>query len=821
MALDSSSSNPAALLTALVAPAAIVGLALAWLGRVDPEAAAAADAPEVKACLETMDKGDDVVLVGNSKSGTDIDRPALAKALGVTQIAKLGAPGSSAPLWYAAVERCAYEAGHTPRLVIVYGVAGAMLRTTMDSELERLLLAPYLGADEPVLDAKVFGGASSPFWSRVRTRKTTLVLGLQHGVRDLVAGLFFAPPGEGTLLERGRATAEPALAQVLGEAAGEDATTQHRAIPIAEGDAAAAGPARTVADTLIPDLVALATAHGSRIVFVQAPLAASKAATYDKADPALVRDMVAALNAAGAGFVDLTTLDLPASAYGDGIHMNANGRARLTTALAERLRGLDALTAGSSFAAALLPRAPAVIRREGAPPSLPALGAPTRGPQACGWTASLEGLDGASDTVLGRAGLSSVSPIRLFEDGAPLAPHATKEAFDLACAGGFSHQSGMVKFSPTGGPAEVVATRTYTVALSDAVPLQDPFGRDAWWVYPGTTLVVEAPDGWDPPLDGFGVAVATHVAIPGAGAATVRVGGVSAPLTIVETVGTATVHAPSPAGPWRVEVASPADGPWLLVRSVVAGTDAAPWYALGTPDEGRVVSVLKGSVTYDGAPPAIGALGRVFPTKGGGWRVETTDLGAPNGDTVYRATGISACSPIRLLEDGAPLAQPNAPVRLVPTTAGAWAHTAFGVLFSTSDLTSPLANGRAYTAALNPERPCRTGRWLYPGDHATFAVPDNLLGRLAEGATRLDLTANAFGGDTSAALTVRVRVGDAELLSTTTAVGGLDAAPPRFSLTTPVPRDAKGVVVELSTPPGAPFVMVTGLDLIEPPKPIF
>ena len=125
MALDSSSSNPAALLTALVAPAAIVGLALAWLGRVDPEAAAAADAPEVKACLETMDKGDDVVLVGNSKSGTDIDRPALAKALGVTQIAKLGAPGSSAPLWYAAVERCAYEAGHTPRLVIVYGVAGA------------------------------------------------------------------------------------------------------------------------------------------------------------------------------------------------------------------------------------------------------------------------------------------------------------------------------------------------------------------------------------------------------------------------------------------------------------------------------------------------------------------------------------------------------------------------------------------------------------------------------------------------------------------------------------------------------------------------
>ncbi len=807
----------------MLAPAAIVGAALGLLGRPDEDAAEAPIPAELAVCLQAAERADDgVIVVGNSKSGTDIDRPTLAKAIGVATVEKIGGPGSAAPLWYAALERCVFEEGHRPKLVIVYGTAGAMLRATLDSEFERLLVAPYLGESEPVLEAKVFGGeASSPFWSRVRTRKTTLVLALQHGVRDLVSGLFFAAPKGGGLLADGRAYAEPALEKVLGADATADAVARHRAIPVAEAGAdAIAARDTTVAATLVPDLVALARAAGTRIVFVQAPVSPAKAETYDKADPALVRELVATFNAEGAGFVDLTTLDLPASAYGDGIHMNSAGRARVTAALGERLRALDALAA-DAFPAAPLPRVPAEVRRDGTPPALPTPGEPKRGPWTCGWQIGLPGLAGISDSVLARLGVGQVSPLRLLEDGAPLAPHGTRDEFDLACAGAFNHQNGAIKFSPRGGPADVVPSRTYTVGLSDELPLRDPFGREAWWVYPGTTLRADAAEGWADPVDGFAVRVEAVVAIPGASPATLSWEGGSAPVVAEGIDGEATVAGPAPEGPWSVEVRSPPDGPWLLVRRVVAGTSAAPWYLVGAADAGRTVDLLKGDVAYAGAPPAIGSLGRIFPAKDGGWRIEADALGVPNGEEVARMSGISACSPLTIAEDGVPLPAPNTAPRLVLETPGAWQHTAFGVRFVTVDGSSPLENGRAYTAHLDPARKCRSAWWLYPGDVARFTLPARRLGTFSRGATRLELTAAALGDAGTSALTARVLVGDEEHFAGTAPLAGIDRAPPSWTLARAVLPTSPDLTVELSVPADGPFTLITALALFEPGRPAF
>ncbi|MDP2313483.1 MAG: hypothetical protein Q8P41_11305 [Pseudomonadota bacterium] len=816
--------SPASALLAVLMPVAIVAGTLGYWGRADAPGEGAAEPPEVTACLQTVERaGDDVVIVGNSKAGTDVDRAVLARALGVKDIAKVGGPGSSAPLWYASLERCVFEAGHTPKLVIVYGTAGAMLRTTLDSELERMSLARYLGDNEPVLDQKVFGGEPvSPFWQRVRTRKTSLLQGFQHGIRDGIAGLFFAPPSPDGLLAAGRAHAVPALEKVLGADAGAEAVTRHRAIPIAEAATAERTARDTdVADTLVPDLVALAHDHGARIVFAQAPLSAAKVDVYDRSDPALVRAMVDALNQAGAGYLDLADLRLPPSAYGDGIHMNSSGRTTLSAALADRLVAMGAMGA-APFGPAPLPRSPATVTRRGEPPTLPAPPAPKRGPWECGWQLNVKGLEGISDTVLGKAGIGAASPLLLAEDGTPLLPHAAREAFDLSCAGGFSHQAGSVKFSPTGGPAEVVPSRAYTLALSDDVPLRDPFGRELYWVYPGTTLRADAAQGFDAPVDGFAVYVEAHVAIPGTSPATVSWVGGSAPLAVEGAAGSATVAGAAPTAAWGVEVTSPPDGPWLLVRRIVAGTDAAPWYLLGAPDSGRTVEMLRGELAYAAAPPPLGPLGKALPTREGGFRFEATALGAPDGDTVYKQSGISACSPVVVLEDGVPLPAPNSPLRIVKEGGGAYAHTAFGILFSAPDGASPIESGRTYTAILNPDRACRSGRWIYPGDIARFTVGADPLRRLSTAATRLDLTVSAFGGtDPTAAMTARVIVGTETVFEGTAPFATLDATPPSWVLPVPIPATAEGVVVELSTPAGAPFAMVTALSLVEPPRAAF
>lgn len=813
----------------MVAPVVIVGTVLAYLGRPDeavPGAAGAVD-PVVASCVRSLKReGDDVVVIGNSKTGTDIDRAALSRALGVKGIGTVGRPGSGAPLWHAALERCAYEEGRRPKLVVVYATAGAMLRTTLESELERLAIAPFLGESEPVLERKVFGGErASPFWQRVGTRKTEAVLGLQHGVRDTVAGLFFAPAGAagaeaGGLLADGRAYAEPALEAVLGADAAED--TRHRAIPIAESGTSA-GPAGepSVADTLVPDLVALARANGARVVFVRAPVADSRVATYDLVDPELLRQMVVALNEGGAAYVDLTGLGLPATAYGDGVHMSPAGRTLLTAALATRLAELDALGT-RPFAPAPVPRAPAKFARIGAPPALPTPTAPTRGPWDCGWQLTVRSLAGVSDPALERLGVGSVSPLALYEDGAPLSPHANRDAFDLSCAGAFSHQGPIVKFSPTGGPADVVPTRAYTLGLSEDFPLRNTAGAEVWWVYPGTTLRAEVVEGWEGPGEGFAVRVEAVVALPGAAPATLAWDGGVGPLRGDGTAAAVTVAGEAPRGPWGVEVRSPPDGPWLLVRRMVAGTGAEPWHLLGSVDTGTTVDFLKGKAIFPAEVPHVGPLGPISPTADGGWRFDTSALGVPDSEVINARSGLNRCSPARVSEDGVPLAAPNIGLGKLAETDGAYAHTAAGILFNTSDRSAPTTNGRAYTAALDPGRMCATSRWLYPGDVTRFRVGPRQLWALATGATHLRLSAVSFdGGSPAAALTARLFVGGEAVFTTTLPLAGIDAAPADHALPAPVGRDSEDVFVELSVPPDAPFTLVSALALMQPPRPAF
>jgi hypothetical protein len=228
------------------------------------------------------------------------------------------------------------------------------------------------------------------------------------------------------------------------------------------------------------------------------------------------------------------------------------------------------------------------------------------------------------------------------------------------------------------------------------------------------------------------------------------------------------------------------------------------------------VNLLKGTITYASPPAVLPPLPKARPAGGKMFQVKVPDPAVPDSEIVFRTAGITSCTPVLLLEDGKPLPIPGVPVTEVKEKGeGRYVHKMFGIGFSTVDGTSPLENGRVYTAVLDPTRQCRAGRWLYPGDVATFALGGKPLRALTKAASRLDLALTAFG-DSPGPLTVRIRAGDTVVLDTTVPLVDLQAHPPRIDLPIPLPRDTADLQVELSTPVGAPYVIVSGATLVEP-----
>ena len=815
----SSSSAPQRLL-AVIAPLAIVGAVLGWWGRPDPADDVAPVA--VTACKEQLARdGADVVVFGNSKARSDLDLTPIGKALDVTKISRLNVNGTRAPVWYAMMERCLADV--SPKLIIVYGTLGSMVRVTLESELERNSMAELRGQNDPVLVRKVFGGdVASPFWDRVRARRTALHQGFQQGTRDLVAGFFFAPPGEDGLLAAGAAYAGPALERVLGEDAGGDVARRARAVPIAERSEEAA-EARELGfeDTLVPDFVALANARGARILFVNAPMSPSWQAHYEVIPAALTRATIEGLNELGAGYIDLSRIGLPDAAFADGIHMNNTGRARTTAALAERLADVGATGTGA-FARAMVPSEPPTGRRTGTPPSLPPLTL-TRGPWDCGWQAPVPGLAPISDATLGAAGIGALSPLLVLEDGKPLTPHATRDTFDLTCAGASNHQGGVVKFSPTGGPADVARTRTYTLGVAEDMPMRDAIGNEGWWVYPGTTLTLDFPGPWDGPAEGFRVAVEGYAA-GGAGAVTLEAGRVTATLARGAERASAVLAPDAPTAPWSLTVTSPSDGPWFLVNRVVVGTPTEPWYAVGTPEKRRSVELVGAPARYGAPPdplPEAALVGAPKQFARGLWYIDAPDLGVPYWEIIRDTVSIAGCSPVRLSRDGEPMPGPDTPpADLMDKGAEGYNHADRRLYLGAGAGRTP--EGHRYAVSLDEARACRNARWIYPGDTLTLTPNPQALDRLTAPAELLELGLAAVTRDpTSERARVRFSRGAEVLVDAEVALGDLARTPARWPLAAQVERGAEGLVLEISTSDAAPYLVLTSVTLAQAARPPF
>jgi hypothetical protein len=379
--------------------------------------------------------------------------------------------------------------------------------------------------------------------------------------------------------------------------------------------------------------------------------------------------------------------------------------------------------------------APLQVERVGQAAPLPALPAPKA--DGCKRTFVVGELQGLGNRALfDQSGLGNASPVVLLRDGQPLRAHVQPD--DQACDDTFIHGSLSVL-------AQVTADGAWSLGWSPELPLLTrERNKDVpvWWVYPGTTLRVRGEEAG--PIGVFAEATA-------GGSWTLQAAGAQAELA-AGAAGTVRGAIVAGSAPWTLEITAPPDGAALAVRGVVVGHGDAATVVIGERPPAGVRLVggpSQAKATAKAPPPAIPGGGGVKPdTKPGPQprgRLELGALGELAPGVIVDRAGAPGCSPLLVLEDNKPVGPAHAPVKDVLANGhGAWAIQPGTALVTASDGSDPAKNGRSYTLALDADRACRGGVWVYPGDEVTVSVEGLKAG--AGGATQLALTARPFAG---------------------------------------------------------------------------
>jgi hypothetical protein len=195
----------------------------------------------------------------------------------------------------------------------------------------------------------------------------------------------------------------------------------------------------------------------------------------------------------------------------------------------------------------------------------------------CGWRVGLQHLEAISDFALGDDSLGRSSPIRASLAGLELSGHATPSDYEKSCGGAYRHQQKYLFYAP---PAGASAPEDVQVRLDDAVPSSDEAGRPRYWIYPGTSLTIQATGTWNSDwgephvvydLRLRDVGLASKPTARSAGAVTFTIPG-------RELSGREAVWRGSEplqqTGPFELTISSPADGPFVLIEALAIGNAA-------------------------------------------------------------------------------------------------------------------------------------------------------------------------------------------------------------------------------------------------------
>jgi len=418
----------------------------------------------------------------------------------------------------------------------------------------------------------------------------------------------------------------------------------------------------------------------------------------------------------------------------------------------------DAASSAAAVSIELLPT-PA-FSRTGTQPSL-THDSPQQTDSACGYQIDARHLYPLSNQRLSKvAGAGRVSPVVVFKDGKPLSDFATTRDFADQCAGAFIFGRNAVRFSLKDETPETAVLSDYTLGLSEQFPLSTPDG-DAWWAYPGTRIDLDFTD--DAGLAGQTIELVVNAVTPQGRVNAVPLLKVGEDKVLMEEgddMLTGRLTFTVPEGAWTASLVTPPDAPYMLLTSVHlhSGDEARSMLPASMKLGGSILAStgpsadLLSRVQFTTEPPKLtipGAFASVGAFTG---RLEAPTLTELSATAVRERIGISY-SPLRIFEDGKPLAKPNASCRKVKQFGkGRYCHSHEIVLLSSSDNTDVLSNSRDYTIALSDDRQFEGGLWLYPGDvllgASSGSPPDGVTARLV-------LTALPVTSDSTISLKLR------------------------------------------------------------------
>ncbi len=784
----------AVLITALVGPSVVVAGVLGWMSVPGDEVAH----PDAVAFHEALDAVDpDVVVLGNSVSFRAVDEQQLGDALGRPgKVAKIFVPDSRSSAWYALTSSVVLARPRLPSLVVVAAPRYQLLATDHDArDLERL--RNLLGADAESVLSRITGQPASD--ARL-LRLQDAVDHLFSWARDAAVGVAFGSDEGLGWIEGGRATADAAAAVVLDiERIVADPTSgAHLPVTAPTATAVTLDPGPEVAAGFLQDLAREASDAGVRVVFVAIPVP-----SRGDLDEEVLAQTLKEVGALGAGWIDLSTLDMPASGYFDGVHMTGTGRERFTAALAEGLSSIHALE--GELVTAEPRRTWKAVQRVGSPPAPGPLAQAREGSQPCEVRLGAAALaEWSPAALLKSTGFASFPWLKVHQDGVPL---KASEGRLQGCDGTFVWLgSGFV--ARTAKPWQA---STFTLAWRDALPDRLRIGRaevDGWWVLPETSLQFGFEDLATPSTIEV---TAWPIGTPSAWA---RWGsGERVELTVSGDVLAARLPITGSAmGPLELG----ATGGGLLLRSVQLEADGREQIIFQMPS-GRsdAVPLLTGPpgavrVVAQTPPPAITA-GAAVEQKGAPLLARVPLVGLSDFDPKVLDERASAakCLPVRATLNGAPLPGGNAGLRAVHEQGKGAYHTVRGQIVVTAPDGEPaLRDDRVWGAFLEPERACAGRLWVYPGD--VLEVTTRLAASRADGLVTVELAGAVLVSEPGdKMLEVEVWAGDARLGGGSLPLADFEGRANLVALDAPVDGAVNELRLRLRTPTDGPYVLLT------------
>ncbi len=212
----------------------------------------------------TVDPAAELVIIGNSKAGSDIHVATLLSALGrpklKVQVISIGS--ATLPVYYAVIKNLVAPATRRP-VVVVYATPIEILTSDLTSDRRDLLLRPYLTADEPVIGRKLYNHAPDGL-EGIRQRAVTARDATLSRLADVVASAVSGAPG--------RAHLDVAFAEVFGQSWAARRRPSLTGVPIG-GYPSESAIGQALDDTFVVELETVAHAHDITLVYAVSPVA--------------------------------------------------------------------------------------------------------------------------------------------------------------------------------------------------------------------------------------------------------------------------------------------------------------------------------------------------------------------------------------------------------------------------------------------------------------------------------------------------------------------------------------------------------------------